>query len=379
MPTSSSTPSVAIVVPVYNLRRYLAEALESALAQTVPAASVDIVVVDDGSTDGSGELAAQYAPRVRCLRQPNRGLSAARNAALAATDAEFVQLLDADDRLHPEKLAASLAVFAEDPGATLVHTGCAFIDEEGRRLPQRGWSRAEGTVLGELVLGNLINPHAALVRRADVVAAGGFDETLTSLEDWDLWLRITGPSSRWRCVDTALVDYRVRAAGMHQNVARMLENRLRVLEKLYAQPIVPAEVRAQRSQAYQNTWLVAACLFYAASDRTRGAAAFRKAVECRPAMLVEPATLRRVSRWFLPLGFQRESEVVARWRAIARLLQQMIDDLFAAADLSPEIARQRRPTKRAVWSTVARLGRKRAVDGLRALIAAPAGPASGRS
>jgi glycosyltransferase involved in cell wall biosynthesis len=261
---SDARPRVSVVIPVYNLRTFLPQAIDSALAQTVP---VEVIVVDDGSTDGSGDVAAGYGARVTVVRQENRGLSAARNAGIARATGALLQFLDADDRLLPEKAASAVAVFDADPAAGLVYSGCRFVDETNRVLPQHGWSRDEGAVLPQLVLGNLINPVAAIVRRELVEAAGGFDESLTSLEDWCLWLRITRDGARWRCVDRPLAEYRVRESGMHQNVERMRENRLRVLDKLFDGSALPGVVVALRPRAYQNAWLLAGCLNYAAADQ----------------------------------------------------------------------------------------------------------------
>jgi hypothetical protein len=359
---SGTQPRVSVVIPVYNLRTFLPEAIDSALAQTVP---VEVVVVDDGSTDGSGDVAASYGARVRCVRQENRGLSAARNAGIAHASGDLLQFLDADDRILPEKAATAIAVFDADPSAGVVYSGCRFIDETNRVLPQHGWSRDEGAVLPRLVLGNLINPVAAIVRRGLVEAAGGFDEALTSLEDWDVWLRITRDGALWRCVDQPLAEYRVRDAGMHQNVGRMRENRIRVLDELFAGPSLPADVEALRPRAYQNAWLLAACLHYATGDRTAGAAAFREAVTARPEMLGERETVRLMARWCLPLGHQREADVIARWRPIGALLRRMLDDLFATPDLAPAIRALRATARRTVWATIVRLARKRATGVMR--------------
>lgn len=358
---SEARPRVSVVIPVYNLRTFLPEAIESALAQTVP---VEIVVVDDGSTDSSGDVAAGYGARVRLIRQENRGLSAARNAGIAHASGDLLQFLDADDRILPEKAAAAIDVFDTDTSAGVVYSGCRFVDEANRVLPQHGWSRDEGAVLPRLVLGNLVNPVAAIVRRSLVDAAGSFDETLTSLEDWDLWLRITRDGALWRCVDRPLAEYRVRDAGMHQHVARMRENRVRVLDKLFDGPL-PADVQALRPQAYQNAWLLAACLHYATGDRSAGATAFHEAVRLRPAVLAERETVRLMARWCLPLGHQREAEVVAQWRRIGSLLRSMLDDLFARPDLEPAIRAFAPAARRAVWATIARLARKRATGVLR--------------
>jgi glycosyltransferase involved in cell wall biosynthesis len=358
MSGAQDRPRVSVVIPVYNMREWLGQAIDSALAQTVP---VDVVVVDDGSTDDSGAVAATYGARVRYVRQENRGLSAARNRGIVESTGELLQFLDADDRLLPEKVATTLAVFDADRGAGLVYSGCRFVDEADRVLPQHGWSRDEGAVLPRLVLGNLINPHCAIVRRELVERAGGFDESLTSVEDWDLWLRMTRDGALWRCIDRPLAEYRVRAAGMHQNVARMLQNRLRVLDKLFADDFLPDAVLALRPRAYQNAWLIAACLHYANGERLAGAGAFRQAVLARPALLTERESLRLMSRWCLPLGHQRDAEVVAQWRPITATLRHMIGDLFATPDLEPAVRALRGPARRALWATIARLGRKHAV------------------
>jgi hypothetical protein len=364
MSASRGAPRVSVVIPVFNLRTFLPEAIESVLAQTVPADVLETVVVDDGSTDGSGEVAARYAPRVRLLRQPNRGLPAARNAGLRATAAPFLTFLDADDRLLPEKLATELAVLDAHPETGLVYSGWHFIDETGRRLPQRGWSREEGDVLPRLVLGNLIHPHAALVRREAVERAGGFDERLTSVEDWDLWLRLSRAGLRWRLVDRPLAEYRIRPGAMHENAARMLENRLHVLDRFFADPALPPSVAALRPQAYQNAYLAAACDHYRAGTRAPGASAFRAAVAARPAIVTDPRGLRLICRWLLPLGSQSEASVAARAGELAATLRLMLADLFAAGAPGAEVARLRWQVRVAWWRTLARLRRKQALTTL---------------
>jgi len=357
----SSIPRVSVVIPVFNLRDYLGLAIESALDQTLAPEHVEVIVVDDGSTDGSGEVAERYSPRVRYARQDNRGLSAARNAGIRLSRGSFIAFLDADDRMLPEKLEAQLAAFASHPEVGLVYSGWYYVDEAGARLPQRGWSRQAGDVLRDLVLGNLLHPHAALVRRALVEQAGGFDETLTSVEDWDLWLRISRRGCLWHCVDRPLIEYRIRQGSMHQDAARMLENRLRVLDKLYADPDLPAEVARRRSTAYQNAYLTAACDFFRASDRRSATRWFYTAVALRPAFVTEPSSFRLFCRWVLPPGYQREEAVVAHWRLLAGILHTAVTDLYARPDLEESIRRLRPRAALAYWRTVVRLVRKRTI------------------
>ena len=359
-------PRVSVVIPLYNLRDFVAEAIESVLAQTVDPATLEILVVDDGSTDGGGEIVARYAPRVRCLRQQNRGLSAARNAGIRATSAPFLSFLDADDRMLPEKLALQLEAFDAHPELGAVYSGWHCIDETGARLPQRGRSVHHGDLLADLVLGNLMHPHTVLVRRPPVEAAGGFDETLTSVEDWDLWLRLARAGARWHCVDRPLAEYRIRPGAMHQNPRRMLDNRLRVLAKVFDDGrALPPHVASRRALALQNAHLVAASDFLRAGERTEAARAFRAAVVCRPEILTEPASLRRFCRLVLPEGHQREAALVANWRPLTRMLHATLADLFARPDLDASVQRLRSRAALAYWRTVLRLGRKNLTADLR--------------
>jgi len=335
---TSQSARIAVVIPAYNLARYLEETIESVLAQTLAPELLDVCVIDDGSTDDTPAVAARHAPRVRCLRQANRGLPAARNAGARATTAPFLLFLDADDRLRPEALARLLEALDADPRATLAFAGCEYIDADSRPLPQTGWSRLAGDVLPRLLLGNLIHPHAALVRRAAAESVGLFDETLTSVEDWDFWLRLSIAGARWRHVDAALCDYRVRDDGMHANPERMLANRLRVLAKTFDALAERPELLALRPAAYQEAYLEAACDHYRAGAVDAGARAMALAVRERPALLVERASLRRLCRQLLPLGHRNKRRVIARWPELAPRFHRLAADGAAAAPASPSVA-----------------------------------------
>ncbi|MFN8543165.1 MAG: glycosyltransferase [Candidatus Binatia bacterium] len=345
----SSAPRVSVVIPVYNLREFVGEAIGSVLAQTLPPEAIEIVVVDDGSTDASGDVAASYGPRVRVLRQANRGLPAARNAGVRATGAPVVAFLDADDRVHPDKLALQLAVLDARPDVDVVTCGVRGIDVHGAPLPPQGWARLDGDVFARLLLGNVGPPHALLLRRAVIEGAGGFDETLTAAEDWDLWLRIARRGARWATVDRALADYRIRPASMHQDPTRMATNCRRVLDKAFADPSLPPAIRALAVQAYQEADLVAACDYYRVGEREQGARLFRTAVTARPTMLAEPRTLRHLCQLLLPVGYRSQAMVIARRRDVLPVLRTMLVDLFAAPALERAVAAQRRRAWLAYW------------------------------
>jgi glycosyltransferase involved in cell wall biosynthesis len=208
------TPAVAVVVPCYNLGEFLAEAVDSVLAQTV--ADVEIVVVDDGSDDErTRRLLDTFArPRTRVIRTPNRGLPAAKNAGFAATTAPCLCALDADDRLAPAMLERSLATLEAEPELAFVsHWLRTFGDEESDWTP---------TDCGfpSLLDRNTVN-GAALVRRSAFDAVGGYDETFRDgCEDWDFWIALVARGFRGTIIPEILFHYRRRSGSMSQQMVR---------------------------------------------------------------------------------------------------------------------------------------------------------------
>ena len=227
-------PGLSLVIATYNHGRYLAGALESALAQTRP---TEIIVVDDGSTDETPAVLERFASRVRVHRQDNRGLSAARNAGLALATGAYIAFLDADDVLAPTKLDKQAAVLDAEPEAGWSYCDVRIEDEVTgeRRLASERFGYAErrldGWLFSELVRGNFIPVMAPLVRREALAAAGTFDASLSPMEDWDLWLRLS-LLARARYVAEPLATYLVRPGGMSRDRARMERCRFLVIDKL---------------------------------------------------------------------------------------------------------------------------------------------------
>ncbi len=181
---------VSVVIPCYNAARTLAQAVDSALAQTHP--DVEVVIVDDGSTDESATVAARYGTRVRVVRQPNRGLSAARNAGVEAATGTYVTLLDADDVLLPECLARRVALLDAEPQLGLVAGWFREIDVDGapiERTPElrQVWREAP---FRQAVRRNWGPPVGWTFRRDAYFRVGGFDPLLRSCEDWDFVIRV---------------------------------------------------------------------------------------------------------------------------------------------------------------------------------------------
>lgn len=192
---SRPTARVAVIVPSHNYGRFLPDALASLQAQTYP--YWECVVVDDGSTDGTAAVLADLVSRdkrIRSIRQERAGVSAARNAGLAVVSAEYVQFLDADDSLEPDKLRAHVDYLDGHPDVGVVHGDAATfaVAPNADSLlpleldPPIGRGPA---VVEQLVLRNSLVIHAPLTRRSVVKEVGGFAEDLVVLEDWDFWMR----------------------------------------------------------------------------------------------------------------------------------------------------------------------------------------------
>jgi glycosyltransferase involved in cell wall biosynthesis len=218
---------VSIVIPCYNQARFLGEAIESALAQTWT--PVEVIVVNDGSTDGSAAVAARYP--VRLIAQRNHGLAAARNAGLRASAGEIVVFLDADDRLRPEAAAAAVAALAAAPAAMLAFGACAIIAEDGRSLPAPPAPRVTDRFYPELLRRNYIwTPAMAAWRREAFARLGAFEPRVNPAADYDLYLRCARrfPFAHH---DTIVAEYRQHGGSMSRNPVLMLDATLAVLRR----------------------------------------------------------------------------------------------------------------------------------------------------
>lgn len=196
-----------MIIPTYNRRELVQRAIESALAQTRPVG--EIIVVDDGSTDGTGEaLRARYGERIRYHWQANTGVSAARNAGMALATGRYFALLDSDDLWRPEKTARQAAWLDAHPDFGMVLCDVVRVDADGTpydTFHRREVLREDGWALRWLLLNPSLVPASVMFRREVFETCGGFDPALRTAEDIDFHLRV---ARRWRIgvVEAALVE-----------------------------------------------------------------------------------------------------------------------------------------------------------------------------
>ena len=226
---------VSVVIPVFDGAAFLLEALESVRAQRYP--HWEVIVVDDGSTDASGSVAravAEREPRVRVRSQPNRGHPAARNTGLVECRGEYLQFLDADDRLCPGKLESQVAFLEMHPEVDIVTGEARYYSARGRE-PTRELAPPLPHSLADLLLRNVMCVDSPLVRRTVLAKTGGFKsrtergERLYGCEDWDLWLRAALAGCRLEYVPDVVVHNYWHGRDAQHDRVRMLESALWVL------------------------------------------------------------------------------------------------------------------------------------------------------
>lgn len=239
---------VSVVIPNYNYARYVGAAIESVLRQTY--SPVEIVVVDNGSTDNSLAVLEKFGNKIRLIAQENRGQAGSRNRGVAEAKGEFIAFLDADDLWKPDKLEKQMHCF-EDPEVALVYCSVERVDAELKRL---GISTAEKS--GWLLRDFALSPAAviqggestAIVRKSALEAAGEFDARLSISTGWDMWRRIAC-RGKIAAVAEPLTLYRQHGNNASKGLATFEQDTRLKLEKLFSDPAA-AEVHAFRRRSY---------------------------------------------------------------------------------------------------------------------------------
>ena len=248
----ATPPRVSVVIPAYNCARFVRETVESALGQS--GATVEVVVVDDGSTDDTRDLLAPYCDRITYLQQKNAGPSSARNRGLRAVRSDYVFFLDADDALLPGTLAAHVAFLDAHPAVGVAPSGWRTVTEAGKhirdftpwydrpRLDLKAWLLSSPGLFG-----------ATLFRRTWLErVAGPFDETLRRSEDIDLLLRLALAGCPMAWFPTITLNYRERAASLTHDPALTEAYAERLLDKFFAIDDLPASIRGLEGTARFN-------------------------------------------------------------------------------------------------------------------------------
>lgn len=245
-----SAPAISVILPVFNGARFLREALDSLLSQTF--SDFEIIAVDDGSTDRSAEVLAEFAAhdsRVRVISRPNTGIVGALADACSAARGEFLARMDADDICMPARFASQIAYIRTHPECVAVGGAVVFTDPEARPLLRSQLAPDHEGIVSQLLSGNggaLIHP-AVMFRRSTVVAAGAYREEFRHVEDLDLFLRLMA-HGRLANLPVTVLHYRQHLGSInHRTGGRIELTRRAVAPHRVARGLPPLELEAPAS------------------------------------------------------------------------------------------------------------------------------------
>jgi len=226
---------VSIIIPSYNCERYVSEAIESALAQTYK--NIEIIVVDDGSTDNTESAVKPYVNRVQYIKKSNGGPASARNIGIKHAKGEFLAFLDADDCWRPEKIEKQMSAMKRYPKVGMVACHQYVTNSEMQIIGEvkyPNYSKRSIFIKQMIVRNGAGGGSGCLIRGSSIKKVGLFDENLRGTEDWDMWLRIVMEYDIY-FVDEFLVKARLlnNSVSSPANTAKMLHNELKLLDKIF--------------------------------------------------------------------------------------------------------------------------------------------------
>lgn len=287
--TVTTHPLVSIIIPTYNRAELMTQAVQSALNQTYP--SVEVILVDDGSTDGTSEKASQFGTRIRYIRQGNAGVSAARNHGFAQSQGELVCFLDDDDVYFEDKIALQVDLLERHPEAPAANGNYFYMNQNGSLLSHNSMLPVEDT-FKNLLLSDFIWMSSPLIRRDALIKAGLFNPEFSLGADIDLWLRLAKLGD-FVCVQKPIGAYRIQPGSMVTKAALAEHDCIRVLHNAYNHLSSSQEDQhlKQRSEAQWRIWLGTNYLINGLiQDFQRN---FKLANECAPALFSDRAFITK--------------------------------------------------------------------------------------
>ncbi|MEH2353705.1 glycosyltransferase [Nostoc sp.] len=242
---------ISVIIPAYDSEKTIKETIQSVLNQTFT--NFELIIINDGSQDSTLDIITQIKdPRIKVFSYPNAGGNVSRNRGLNLAVGEFVSFLDADDLWTPDKLQSQLKALQENAAATVAYSWTDYIDENGEIVLSGTHITANGDVYGKLLLTNFLeNGSNPLIRREALIKLGGFDESLSAAQDWDMWLRLAC-QFYFVCVPSVQILYRISVNSVSANLIRQEKACLQVLERAYK----------ERPLALKSTWNVSLTNLY---------------------------------------------------------------------------------------------------------------------
>ena len=320
MLTQTMPSIVSVIIPVYQGDRFLADAIESVLNQTYT--NYEIIVVDDGSTDNSLEVLDPYFDKIRYVFQENQGVAAARNRGIQIARGELIAFLDQDDFWLPDKLALQVACFEAKPELGIVHCGWRRVDRGGKPLGNvEPWHQAPNLNLEEWVQWKPILLSAMMFRREWLERVGGLDTRFQQVCDLDLALRLTlmGCQSTW--LHQITIGYREHDRNESQKTPLQAQESWAVLDKFFALPEVPKQIRKLENQYRYYTLVWSAWRLYYTGYISEMVTYLEKSLSYTPYSLTKTVSdwLKSFVKYSAEVGFKLDTYALsnsAEWEQL---------------------------------------------------------------
>lgn len=296
MTRADSHPLVSIVVPCYNHGKYVREAIESVLSQDYP--RIELIVLDDGSTDDTRAVLAHYAGKFHVESQINMGQSRTLNKGWAMSKGEFLAYLSADDFLLPGAVGESVAVLSANHDVVLTYCDFDHVDERSRALRR---IRAPEFSYRDLAVRLVCQPGPGAFFRRDAFERAGFwDEDLKLLCDYEYWLRL-GLEGRFQRIPRVLAAYRVHTGSQSFSPAdpSRAEEAVKVVSEHFSNARVPAEIAGMEREAMSNAHIIAARLHLDSRRYLRALGHMRQSFDLCPRVCLSIRTWRLLANAFL--------------------------------------------------------------------------------
>ena len=359
---SDRSPRVSVIIPTYNRATLIGDPIESVLKQTYT--DWELIVLDDGSTDDTAQVVAQYGDRVRYVYQENAGETAARNAGFAHARGELISFLDSDDCMLPHNLDTLVHLLDEQSDAGIAYGWYYWMDKDGHpamwedpKIPgdiphqldvpwpgvqgRPSGTVLEGQILPQLALEETMLIGTVLIRRECLEAVSGFDVNVDFQGHWDFFLRVARAGYTFACCRQGVAVIRLHPGNRGRDQKAMLENRLAILDRLFDDPELVVSLSDVRHQAYYQTFLYFALVFYSIGQLEQGTDCLDKAVEYAP---LQSRDLIKVSE-SIAHPYVTDPEVKDPIQSVL--------SLFEAIHFTPEVRRLRHRVLGQVYAALA--------------------------
>jgi glycosyltransferase involved in cell wall biosynthesis len=249
-------PLISVIIPAFNSAKTIKRTIDSVLVQTLT--DFELIIINDASTDNTLDIISQYQdPRLQILSYPHGGGNISRNRGLKHALGEYVSFLDADDMWESDKLESQLKVLQQNTEVAIAYSWTDYINEEDNVILKGSHTTANGNIYEKLLVHNFLeNGSNPLIRKTSIVELGGFDETLTAGQDWDMWLRLA-QKHHFICIPKVHILYRVSTNSLSNNLDRQEQACLKVLEK--ALQSSPPSLHHLRTQSLANLYKYLTC------------------------------------------------------------------------------------------------------------------------